>query len=310
MRLLLRIGIMLLLCSCAASPMAQVGLSYPLQTDDLGDVLAKVAERNSTIERHPAWISQAVRDIMIRNLSDIPETEYSGYRQYLDDGVMYIIVHPAYYVFFHDREPVYSEEDAVDAFLDERPYTAYMRFLQEQERSLRDFLEITSTRKRLVLLVLPGDYMDYSGFTYRELPDEFARYVNSVTNESKSVLYVFSEKPNKGSLPDKAKGSLHRFLEEVNPSVILVGGGYLGRCVDDFYKQLTGSVPGTEVMIAEEISAFSPEDVKNLDLAAHVKDGKVDFAAVQEAIAAKKNQGENSLRRILRNYRNFRNGRS
>ncbi|MCL4477424.1 MAG: phage tail assembly protein [Nitrospirae bacterium] len=309
-RLLLFIPVILLFCSCAAFPTAQIGLYYGQQAEDLGALLAEIEKRNSTIERHPAWISQATRDFMIRNLEDISETEYSKYQQYLDDGAMYIIVHPAYYVFFHDREPIFADENAVDTFLNERVYTTHMRFLQEQERSMRDFLEITSTRKRLVVLVLPGNYRDYSGFIYRELPDEFARYVNSVTNASESVLYVFSEKPNKGSLPDKANRILHRFLEEVKPNTILVGGGYLGRCVDDFYKHLAGSVAGREVMIAGEISAFSPEDVKSLDLADYVKDGKLDLAVIQETVAAKKNRGENSLKGILRNYRNYRNGKS
>lgn len=309
-RLILFIPVVLLFCSCAASPLAQTGLYAAPQTGESEALLAEIRERNETIEQHPEWVSRATKDFMIRSLEDMSEAEYANYRAYLDEGAMYVIVHPAYYVFFQGRDPFYAGTNAVDAFIGERAYSTTARFLQEQERATRDFLEVTSTRKRLVVLVLPGNYRDYEGFVYRELPDEFARYINGVTNGSDSVLYVFSEKPNKGSLPAKTKERLTKFINAVQPTTILVGGGYVGRCESDFYKQLSGSTTSGEVMIAGELSVLSPEDVRRLDLANYLRDGKLDVAVMQQAVIAKKKNGEDGRKGILWNYRNYLNNRS
>jgi hypothetical protein len=307
-RLFFLITAFFLLTSCAASPVAPLGSYYPRKIENLETVLAEIEERNKTIERHPAWISLATRDFMIKNLDEIPESEYPGYAQYLDDGTLYIIVHPAYYVFFHEHELSYTDENAVDAFLSERVYTSHMRFLQEQERSMRDFLEITSTRKRLVVIILPGNYRYYTGYAYRELPDEFARYVNSVTNGSESVLYLFSEKANKGNLPGKSRKRLLRFIESVDAKTVLVGGGYFGRCVEDFYKDMQSSRDGRQVTVAGEITLFSPEDLNRLDLDDFLMDGKLNTALLREMLNL--NKKGSSLKEFLENYREYKTNRS
>lgn len=244
---------------------------------------------------------------MIRELDELAGSDYYKYGRYLDDGTLYIIVHPAYYVFFHDHEISYSTENPVDAFLNERAFTKSTRFLQEQERSLRDFLEITSTRKRLILLVLPGGYKDYGGYVYRGMTDGFARYINSVTNGSDSVLYLYSEKPNKGSLSQTTRQRLEGFIRAIAPKTILIGGGYLGRCMEDFYKDLTSFTSRDKVMFAGEISAFSPEDLKAMDIDDFLRDGMLNVPALKEVVSEK--MKGNSLREVLRNYKNHGNNK-
>ena len=292
-------------CVTSSPQTSQVGVYYTGKTQNFDSVLQEITIRNSTIEKHPAWLVQARQDFMLKKLEEVPQSDYQRYAEYLDEGVLYIIVHPAYSVFFNDREPFDSPENPVDAFLDETSFTREKRFLQEQERSLRDFLEITSTRKRLVVLVMPGNYREYQGFVYRDLPDEYARYVNSVTNSSESVLYLYSERPNRGNLSDASRKKLLAFIRSVNPKTVVMGGGYLGRCVEDTYRQLSASLDGREITVAAEITAISREDLKNLSVGDFLRDGKLDVAMLKEVINSSNMKG-GSLRDFLRNYRNYR----
>ncbi len=281
------------------------GEYYPRKVENLEEILKEIEARNETVETHPEWLFSATQGLMLRNLDDLSESDYPAYRKYLDDGIFYIIVHPAYSVFFNDGEPYRSDDNPVDAFLSERMFSKYRKFVQEQERSLRDFLEITSTRKRLVLLVLPGDYGDYSGFVYTGMADEYARYINSVTNGSESVLYLFSEKPFRGYLQDRSRQRLVRFIETVRPKNILLGGGYLGRCVEDFYRQLTASIGPEDVSVVAEITSIGSEDLKKISIEDFLKEDKLNIAMLKEVIQSVNMKGA-SLKNFLRNYRNYR----
>lgn len=283
----------------------RAGEYYPHKVDNLDQVLAEIRERNATIERHPSWIYQAKQVLMIRNLEEIPESDYRKFGEYLDEGTLYLIVHPAYGVFFNERPRDLVLDNPLDAFLNEKAYTKERRFLQEQERSLRDFLEITSTRKRLVILVLPGDYKDYSGYLYRGLDDEYARYVNSVTNSSESVLYLYSEKTNRGALSEESQKKLVAFVRSAAPKNILIGGGYLGRCVEDFYRGLAKDIGKEKIAIAAEITSIGREDLKDLSLGDFLVEGKLNIAMIREIINSNNMKGA-SLSQFLRNYRNYR----
>jgi len=250
----------------------------------------------------------ATGDFLIKALSEISEQDYINYRQYLDDGDLYIIIHPAYSIFFHDEEPLYVSRNMVDSFIDETTYTKTSRFIREQERSLRDLLEITSTRKRLILLVLPGNYKDYNGYIFKGKPDLFARYINSVTNSSESVIYLYSEKPNRGRLSETSKSSVIKFFRSVNPERIIIGGGYLGRCNEDFYKDFSGSNFREKMIIAGEISAFSSDDMNRFDIDDFLKDGKLNIHLLKEVVSTKGVKGL-SFKEILKNYRDYRNNR-
>ncbi len=260
MRTLCIISLCVALCACATTPRVKVGEYYPGHLKNLDEIVAEVEKRNDTLEQHPAWISLATKGFLIKELSEVHETDYQEYRQYLDDGGLYVIVHPAYSFFFHDERPYYAAGNTVDSFLNETTYTKSSRFLREQERSLRDFLEITSTRKRLIVLVLPGGYQDYHGYIYKDGTDMFALYVNSVTNNSESVLYLYSERPDRGRLSKESKKRLLEFFRSVRPEKIILGGGYLGRCIQDFYRDFSSSAYGEKMAIAGEISSFSRDD--------------------------------------------------
>lgn len=294
-----------LLAACAASRADRAEWYYLNDEPGLNKVKTEVEARNDSIERHPAWREMALREFLIKDLAEVPESGYTAYRQYLDNGELYIIVHPAYSVFFHDRLPTFSYNTPVDDFINESFYSKGMRFLQEQERALRDFLEITSTRKRLILLVLPGNYWDHSGFAYRDLSDGFAHYINSVTNSSESVLYLFSEKPTRGGLSQRYREVLSSFLMEVNPRTVRIGGGYLGRCVSDFYRDIVKMVPEDRVSVAGEISAISPEDIGSLDIDDFLKEGRLDLAMLRDLTSNA--SMKTPFRDVLRNYRNYRN---
>lgn len=281
------------------------GEYYPSKVENLEEIVKEIEARNETIETHPEWLFSATQSFMLRSFDDLSESDYPAYRKYLDDGILYIIVHPAYSVFFNDREPYYSNDNPVDAFLSEKMFSKYRKFVQEQERSLRDFLEITSTRKRLVLLVLPGDYREYSGFVYTGIADAYARYINSVTNSSESVLYLFSEKPYRGYLQDQSIRRLVRFIETVRPKNILLGGGYLGRCVEDFYRQLTASIGPEDVSVVAEITSIGSEDLKKISIEDFLKEDKLNIAMLKDVIQSVDMKGA-SLRNFLRNYKNYR----
>jgi hypothetical protein len=308
--LLLLLNLSLTFYACVSTPNApaRMGMYYTPPVDDLEQVLASVELRNNTIEKHPAWIAAAIKGFMIKSLDEVAESDYRNYRQYLDGGTLYVIVHPAYFVFFHSQDFLRPVENPAEAFLNDWVYSKDLRFLQEQERALRDFLDITSTRKRLVILILPGQYRDYHGYVYKDFQDEYARYINSVTNSSESVLYLYSEKPFKGNLPKESKQQLVRFIEAVNPDRTLIGGGYFGRCVGEFLKDLTDSIDidKEKVMVAGEISEFSPDDLQLLDLDGFLKDGRLDITVLKEVITLRKITGD-SLKEIINNYKQYKN---
>ena len=297
--------ISLALNACVSAPAVKMGEYYPRKIDNLDQLVSEIQERNNTLEKHPAWISLAEQDFMLKKLDDLPESGYSAYKKYLDDGTLYIIVHPAYSVFFSGAESPLTSQLPIDAFLNETSFTERHRFVQEQERSMRDFLEITSTRKRLIILVIPADYRDFIGYVYKDSADEYARYINSVTNNSESVIYLYSKKPNNGHLSEDTKKRLLKFIEAVNPSSIVIGGGYLGRCVADFYSDLAPLVGREKLSVAAEITAISSEDLRNFSVSDFLKDGKLNITALREVINSKDMKGS-SLKDFMRSYNNFR----
>ncbi|MFN3480423.1 MAG: hypothetical protein ACK415_08560 [Thermodesulfovibrionales bacterium] len=293
-----------ILSGCASRAAIPVSFYYPKKIPDLEIIKTSIETRNKTIERHPQWRMIASQRILLKSLEDIPQSDYKRFRDYLDDGVMYIIVHPAYYFFFHEDPALSSDVKEINTFIERYAYTRTDLFLREQERALRDFLEITSTRNRLILLVLPGNYREYMGYKYRYGEDEFARYINEVSNDSKATLYLYSEKPNRGMLSRESKDILLSFIKTVNPDRIILGGGYLGRCLEDFYRQLSPLMKDGQVEIEPWISALSPEDLKYFDLDDLVKDGRLDMSLMKDLQKNYSSAKNNSFRELIKNYRN------
>lgn len=302
MKRLCIILLMGLLSGCATKAITPLGFYYPKNISNLEAVQSLVEVRNKTIESHPQWRMIASQRLIPRYLEDIPESEFKRFRDYLDDGVMYIIVHPAYYFFFHDDYSTETKE--IENYLEKNTLTKTGLFLREQERSLRDFLEITSTRNRLILIVLPGNYREYSGYRYRYGDDEFARYINEVTNNSEASIYLYSEKPNRGMLSRESMKTLTKFIEAVKPDKIVLGGGYLGRCLEDFFRQLAPDLKDGQVEIEPWISALSPEDLRYFDLDDLVKEGRLNMNPIKELQRNYSNARDRSFRELIRNYRN------
>jgi len=230
-------------------------------------IVAELVNRNSTLEKSPEWLSRAYQGIMLRDLTKIPRAEYENYKRYAEESTIYIIVHPAYYVFFESGiimspKEGYPSENLVERFYKNPALIDYrLRILQEQERLLRDFLEVASTSRKLIIIVLPRDYKEHFTYGYKEGLDEYARYINELTNESESVLYVVSKSWDSGLLDDETLSKMVEFLRVINPRNIIFGGGYIGRCLQNSYYQLTQTLGPKGIYVAPEISAISPSDM-------------------------------------------------
>ncbi|MHB8882080.1 MAG: hypothetical protein ACYC69_11295 [Thermodesulfovibrionales bacterium] len=231
------------------------------------ELIRQVELRASTVETSAEWIQQAYEKPLIRHLRKIQKRDYADFAKYLDKGAVYIIVHPAYSFFFDDSVQFGTAgrssngKSAMSNFLSETAYSGRSRLAKAQEKVMHDFLEYISTEKKLVLFILPGSYQKVAVYRDRFLRDEYMRYINEVSNESESVLYLFSSKPNKGKLGAKDRKILFRFLEAVQAKTILLGGGYIGRCIEDFYRMLGNNYDEDNLFIVPEISALSPSDM-------------------------------------------------
>lgn len=281
------IALLVLIAGCAHTPPAdeiQLSLKRKKSTDQqevaraelekarIEEVIKKIMERNKTIEDSHEWLKEAYLSLKIKNLNDIPKEDYRNYKKFLDNDTAYIIVHPAYYTFFQNPGILSSKEDAVvfpkknlvERFYDKTSFfDRPLKILQEQERLLRDFIELMSTDEKLIIIILPRDYRIYLGCGYINGLDEYARYINEVTNQSKSVIYVESSEWNLGTLLDGDLKILLSFLDEVGAKSVMLGGGYVGRCLEDFYIDIQSKFGFNRVYLVPEITGISPEDLSD-----------------------------------------------
>lgn len=231
--------------------------------------LKELMERNTTVEDDPAWIEDSYKTFTIKNLLQIPSRSYDKYARYLDGGAVYIIVHPAYTTFFmlsRKRTEGAAKDDAayakntVEKLLDTPADNPKMALIQAQERQMRDFLELKSTEKKLIIIIFEKGYLKNKNYAYKDGPDELKRFINEVTNESNSVFYIES-KPDGGSLKEEDRVTLQEFLLSIKAERILLGGSYLGRCVEGFYNSFTNDYGDIGVFLVPELTAVSPRDI-------------------------------------------------
>lgn len=263
--------------------------------------LKAIEERNKTVEDDPMWIKNSYDGLAVRNLRTIAEKEYSAYKEYVDNGIVYIIVHPAYYPFFQHRKTAsesdsnaneFSSMNVIDRLLSIPSRNLLFSVLQAQERRMRDFLEYKSTEKKLIILVLPKNYPKYSGYIYKNGPDELTRYLNEVTNGSKSVLYLDSRTATRGYLKEEDSIKLMEFLAAVNTKKVYVGGGYVGRCLEDFYVDFAELYGMNTLYMVPELSDISPKELNNrLAVSLIRQDGTIDAITATENL---KNNAYNS----------------
>jgi len=239
-----------------------------LSPSEISDILLEVETRNKEVEDEPAWIEKSYEGLMVRRLTNVSELEFPKFKKYLDGGSIYILVHPGFFSFFHYPRKLrrsgsddLSEFNVVEMLLKRRSKSAEFALLQAQERRTRDFVEFKSTQKKLIIMVIPQNYQEYSGYTYRKNLDEYMRYLNEITNFSESVLFVESRSPNRGSLSDDDALRLMEFLLSVDAKTIYVGGSYVGRCIEDFYALLTGKYGKKGIYVVPELSDISPREL-------------------------------------------------
>ncbi|TAL23926.1 MAG: hypothetical protein EPN94_08405 [Nitrospirae bacterium] len=276
--------IALLIAGCSSTekiPVMPAAQDSPEEILRAGEIWQKVEERNKTVENNPEWIDNSYTGIKVRSLSTLPIGKYADYKKFLDDGKVYIINHPAYYTFFHHPRINGKDQSAtkgiMDIFLEKsnaswegssengatkRYKKEFADIMREFERIENNFMEFKSTEEKLVILIIPGNYKKYSNYVYKNGRDEYARYINAVTNLSESVLYLESKKPNRGLLIDEDLNTLAEFLQKAGATSVLLGGEYIGRCEEEFYKQLSGALGAAiPVEIVPELSPVSPEDM-------------------------------------------------
>lgn len=281
--------IALLIAGCSSTekiPVIPAAQDSPEEILRAKEIWQKIEERSRTVENNPEWIKNSYTGINIRSLSTLPITQYADYKKFLDDGKVYIINHPAYYTFFHhpkiNGENKSLTKGIMDIFLEKsnaswvnglwdssseksntkRYKKEFTDIMREFERIENNFIEFKSAEQKLIILIIPGNYKKYSNYSYKNGHDEYARYINAVTNMSESVLYLESKKPNRGQLIDEDLTTLAEFLQKAGATSVLLGGEYIGRCEEEFYKQLSGAIGGAiPIEIVPELSPVSPEDM-------------------------------------------------
>lgn len=238
--------------------------------DKYRKIFEEIYARRNTLEKSADYLKEAYQSLKIRNLRDIPRDDYKSYEKYLYNKNAYIIVHPAYYLFFENTSKTPPREfigtfpvgTLLDRFAGSLPPDAMnLKALVAQSRILEDFLELFSTEKRLVILILPKDYRKHLSYGYVEGQDEYARYLNEITNMSESVLYLESADWSNGFLEKNDLETLTAFLTEVGAKNILLGGGYLGKCIDNFYETVRKKFRYEDVYFVMELSALAPYDM-------------------------------------------------
>jgi hypothetical protein len=296
------ISLILLFSGCASMEKLNIDAQPPDEINPRADIftsgdpkendalLKEIIKRNKTIEDEQGWIEASYKGLKIKNIQGIPEKDFKNYGKYLDNGAIYIIVHPAFFPFFHTDDRLteeligpFSEKNVIEKFLELKSKKPEITVLQAQERRMRDFLELKSSEKKLIILILPKDYNKYSGYAYKNGPDEYTRYLNEATNESESVLYIHSRSATRGYLKEEDLYLLMGFLLNVDASKILIGGGYIGRCLEGFYVDLTEEFGEKDAYIVPELSDVSPKDIRpSLARRLLMPDGKINVKVATE----------------------------
>lgn len=189
-----------------------------------------------------------------------------------------IVVHPGYALFFrNEKRNTYSEAK----------YDLLEYQLFEETRYIRE----AATSGTLLILVLPGNFEKDS-----IAPSSYISYLNSMVGASATVYYIRSETTHSGVIPLATTVKLHGFLRNVRADKILLGGGFIGRCQGEFYKQFTTYVEHVPTFIVPEISTLSPDDISSSearDILAGIR--KNDYHELIEIITSSKNGEANTL---------------
>jgi hypothetical protein len=283
-------------------------------------VFAAIDERNATVKKSAAWLAEAYRGLGIRDINVIPPEDYAAYRRFAVNGEVYIIVHPGYFPFFDKWDiprppadysggyPALNVMERVTADLP--PKDVVYRVAREQERITRDFIEFMSEEKRLVVLILPRDYA--KNVSYGAVPgyDEYARYLNELTNRGESVVFTESITHDNGQMNDEDLEVLVRFLEAVGTQRTFLGGGFLGKCLDGFFGSLRTRVPFEHIYYVPELTAYSPADMVTDRVNLLTKTGRLSISGMRkyfQSVAYNRSTGEKLRWKFLPLYQVYQN---
>ncbi|OGW28066.1 MAG: hypothetical protein A2X59_03165 [Nitrospirae bacterium GWC2_42_7] len=253
------------------------------------EVFKEINETNKTLKKSPEWLTEAYSSIKIKKLNDILKEEYSSYSKYLHSSEVYIIVHPGYYAFIQNKQPLplweyakgFPQNNVVERISENLSRDDIsIKVMEEQEKVLRDFIEFMSKEKKLVILILPGDYKNHLSYGYVKGYDEYARYINELTNMSESVIYMESKEYNNGFLSDKDLEVLATFLNTAGAKTIKLGGGYIGKCLSNFYESIGTRYRNNDINFILEITTISPVDMGSESNRLLNKDGRINFKRV------------------------------
>ncbi len=281
------------LAACASAP--QPPAVPPLTDSELRAVrqaFARIDEQDRTVKRSPEWIKTAYQSLGIRHYRSLDAAARERLKPFVRNGEVFIIVHPAYYTFFmhnYDRPPLVADDPAPFPGLNlaERLRAALprnqagYRVMWEQERLIRDFLEYASIDRRLVILVLPHDYRTTAVYRSSRGRDEYVRFLNEVTNMADSTLYLESQTWDTGFLSSEEAANLRSFLSSVGVAKVLLGGGYVGKCLDNFYESLRAVYAYGDLAFVPELTTISPRDTAADKLNYLRSDGRLNMDAVR-----------------------------
>lgn len=254
----------------AAWPIAIYGLFLLVgcATVDVSD--SELRRFFDTVKRYPG----TREPLMIRKLT---ATSFNTIPNVPDSPDVFIMVHPAYSLFFGD--PNKSKYTNAKYALLARQFEIEARFISE-----------ASSIGKIVVLVIPGNYQSES-----VAPQSYTAYLNT-TAAGQTVFYLFSESARSGSISMNDMVDLYRFLQGIKAGKILIGGGYIGRCQKEFYNELTTYFSEGSSYIVPELSTISPDDISETE-AANILESieRQDYTTVRKFIDKKLDEAANVL---------------
>jgi hypothetical protein len=244
--------------------LASFSCSTPLRSG----IRRQIDPLDEVIYRHSNEVKQLYAMLKIRSLADISETSYIKYKKYVLNNTVYVLVHPAYYIFFHDNNEnkIYVDrgndfsKNIVDLFIDDFPVND-SKMLEQMKLSTnmeRVFLGKKSLNQNLVIVVLPPKYRTHPEYPYNKL-DEYGRYLNDVTQNSPSILYIESESYKSGYLTRDTLSKVRKLFNALEIKTVYVSGGYTGGCVQNFYEQIVENYNVKNIELVPEMCIASPD---------------------------------------------------
>jgi len=193
---------------------------------------------------------------------------------------VYVIVHPAYAVFFQSL----TKENFAEA---------KYRLLKKQFETEQKFIAKQAASGATIILVLPGKTSD--GVFPASYPS-YRHYLNDTAGVGNSVFFIYSDTSSSGAIPQNEMMSLYYFIRGLKAAKVMVAGGYIGRCQREFYNELTNYIDKAQVFIVPQLSTISPDDVTEKE-AEQILNGleQQDYTLVKQFIDKKTGALTNTL---------------